>query len=185
MKNITLKIVFICLFFSISAYAYEASDVNIKWTGFKTELKKGVPGTFDKINLDINSNDDFKKFLQSAKVYIDTESLNSNVKTRDNNIISTLFHLEGAKMIYVTVNKVNGDMSSGKLLLEIIMNKVSQVVSMDYKVKEQKVIANGTIDILDFSMNDSFKAFATKCSKLHAGKTWTQVDIYFELPFTK
>ena len=180
-----LKSLLITAMLSVCMFAYDAVKVDVKWTGFKTVAKKGVPGTFDTVNLSIQKNDDFHTFLRSAKVTIDTASLNSNSKVRDNNITSTLFAAAGAQKITAMVKESKGDMSMGILDVEITMNEVSNIVKMNYSVKNNTLTANGMIDVLNFSMKEGFTAFATKCATLHAGKSWTNVNISFELPFTK
>lgn len=185
MKNIILKPLLVSLLLTLSAFAYEASTINVNWIGYKTQAKAGVPGTFDSVKLDIQKSDDFKTFLNSAKVSIDSSSLNSKMKFRDTNIVTTLFKLSSAKEISAVVKKVNGDISKGSLDVEIMMNKNTKTIPMNYTVEANKLTATGSIDILDFAMNDSFAAFAAKCKPFHAGKTWTEVTVSFELPFTK
>lgn len=184
LKNVTRSILISSLL-SVGAFAYEASNVNVNWTGYKTEGKAAVSGTFDKVNLEIAKDDNFSKFLSSAKVSIDPYTINTKMKFRDNNISSTLFKIANVNEIKANVKKVMGDEAKGKLDVEINMNGVSKIVPMNYTVEASAIKAEGVIDILNFSMNESFAAFAAKCKPFHAGKTWSEVTVSFNLPFKK
>jgi len=63
------------------------------------------------------------------------------------------------------------------------MNEVTKTVPMKYEIKDKKVVASGVIDILNFSMSESFAKFAKECFDLHNGKSFSEVTISFELPF--
>lgn len=183
MKNMIIKSLLVGSLLSTSAFAYEASSVNVNWIGFKTEKKVGVPGTFKKVDLSITKNDDFNKFLNSASVTIDALSLDSKMPFRDKNITSTLFQLVNVTQIKANVIKATGDDKMGSLDVEIDMNNTKKVIPMKYKVEGGVVKATGSLEILDFAMKDSFAAFAAKCKAFHANKTWSEVTISFDLPF--
>jgi len=184
MKNVILKSLLIGSLLSIKALAYEASQVTVKFVGYKSKAKTGVDGKFDKVKLDIVKHDNFKTFLTSSKVTIDSSSVNTNIKFRDTNINTTLFKPASLKEITAMIKKVNGDMAKGTLDVEIIMNKVSKTISMPYTNDNNTLRAKGSIDVLDFAMNNSYAAFAAKCKPFHAGKSWSDVAISFELPYT-
>ena len=74
---------------------------------------------------------------------------------------------------------------NGTVDVEINMNNTKKIVPMSYISTAGVLTANGVIDVLDFAMNESFAAFAKKCKPFHAGKTWTNVDISFNLIYTK
>jgi len=185
MKNLIVKSFLVGMLLNVSAFAYEATKVDVEWIGFKTNSKVGVTGTFNHVDLQIKSSANFNEFINSAKVKIDTSSLNSKMKFRDTNIISTLFNLSSTKEIIATVKKVNGSMKSGELEVEIVMNNNAKTILMKYDVKENNLIAKGSIDILDFSMHKSFNAFSAICKPFHEGKTWSEVSVSFDLFFTK
>jgi polyisoprenoid-binding protein YceI len=181
MKKILLSSV-IALGLSINLSAYEVNgDLGVKWTGFKTEKKAPVSGTFKDIKLNIEKNDDLSKFLTSAKVEIKTASFDSKNPFRDKNITSTLFSLASSETIKGSVKSV--DVENKKLILNVTMNEVSKEVSMAYDIKDSKIVANGTIEILDFAMKDSFMAFAKKCAGFHGNKSFSDVNIEFTIPY--
>ena len=69
------------------------------------------------------------------------------------------------------------------LILNVTMNEVTNPVRMDYTIENGKIVASGGIDILDFSMQKSYLAFAKKCADLHENKSFSEVDIEFTIPY--
>lgn len=74
-------------------------------------------------------------------------------------------------------------MKKKKLVLDITMNQVTKQVPMMYEIASDKIIAKGTIDILDYNMENSFMAFAKKCATFHENKSFSDVDIEFTIPY--
>ncbi|RXJ99077.1 hypothetical protein CRU98_06865 [Arcobacter sp. CECT 8986] len=180
--KIKLLIGVFCLFSFISLNAYELNgDLKVQWTGYKTEDKVGVSGSFKDIKLDIKKSDDFVEFLKSANVEINTLTLDSGLEVRNKSMISTLFSLKSSQKIKATISEVDED--SHTLTMKLTMNEVTKDVSMRYMIKDRKFRAKGEIDILDYNMNDSFAKFAKECFDLHKGKTFSEVTVAFELPF--
>ncbi|MGB5918033.1 YceI family protein [Arcobacter sp.] len=165
-----------------SLNAYELNgNLAVKWTGFKTEKKVPVSGTFNEIKADIKSSDNLSTFLKSSMVIIQTSSLESKNPVRNENIISTLFSLVTAKEIKGTITKVNE--SKKELTLKITMNEVAQSIPMKYEMANGNIVAKGNIDILDFEMKNSFMAFSKKCAAFHQNKSFSKVDIEFTIPY--
>lgn len=181
MKKILLSSILV-LGLSISLNAYEVNgDLGVKWTGFKTEKKAPVSGTFKDINLSIEKNDDLSKFLTSAKVEIKTASFDSKNPFRDKNITSTLFSLATSEAIIGSITSV--DLENKKLVLNVTMNQVSKEVAMSYDIKDSQIVAKGSIEILDFDMKNPFMAFAKKCAGFHGNKSFSDVDVEFTIPY--
>lgn len=172
----------LALSLAIGLNAYEINgQLGVKWTGFKTEKKAPVSGTFKDIALDITKSDDLTMFLKSAKVKIETISFDSKNPFRDNNITSTLFSLATSKYITGSISSVNIDKKI--LMLDITMNEVKKTIPMKYTMSEGKIVAMGTIEILDFGMKNSFIEFAKKCAGFHQNKSFSDVNIEFTLPY--
>lgn len=170
------------LFTFVSANAYELNgDLKVKWTGYKTEKKVPVSGTFNEIKLEILKNENFGDFLKSAKVKINTLTFDSGLEVRNKSIISTLFSLKSSEEIRGIITKVNT--SNKTLVLNLTMNDVKKDVVLNYELENGNIVAKGLIDILDYSMNESFAKFAKECFDLHAGKSYSEVNIEFTLPF--
>ena len=170
------------LFAFVTANAYEVNgDLEVKWTGYKTEKKVPVSGTFNEIKLDISKNENFEDFLKSAKVKINTLTFDSGLEVRNKSIITTLFSLKSSEEIRGVIKNVNT--SSKTLILNLTMNEVKKDVFLSYEVKNGMLIAKGLIDILDYSLDESFAKFAKECFILHQGKSYSEVNIEFVLPF--
>lgn len=181
MKNIFIAPL-LSIFLISNLYAYELNGgLDIKWTGFKTEKKAPVSGTFNDIKIDIKSSYNLSDFLKSSNVIIKANSLESKNPERNNNITSTLFALASAEFIEGNISDVNEEEKS--LILNVTMNEVTNPVRMDYIIENGKIIATGGIDILDFSMQKSYMAFEKKCAELHENKSFSDVDIEFTIPY--
>ncbi len=170
------------LFAFVWVNAYELNgDLKVKWTGYKTEKKVPVSGTFNEIKLNIMKNDNLEDFLTSADVKINTLSFDSGLDVRNKSIVSTLFSLKSSEEIRASIVEV--DINKKTLVLHLTMNEVSKDISLTYKLEDGNIIAKGLIDILDYSMSESFAKFAKECFDLHAGKSYSEVNIEFTLPF--
>jgi polyisoprenoid-binding protein YceI len=181
MKKILLSAVLACTLASnLSAYELNG-DLGIKWTGFKTEKKAAVSGTFNDIKLDIKSSENLSTFLKSSNVKIKTNSLESKNPARNKNITSTLFQLATSKEIIGNIKDVNEMKKT--LTLDVTMNEVTKAIPMMYEITNRKIIAKGTIEILDFDMKNPFMAFAKKCAALHQNKSYSDVNIEFTIPY--
>jgi len=181
MKKVLLSSV-LALGLITSLNAYELNgDLKVKWTGFKTEKKAPVSGSFKDIQLNISKSDDLSKFLKSAKVQITTASFDSKNPFRDNNITSTLFSLATSKYIKGSISSV--DTAKNELILDVTMNEVTKQVPMKYKVEKGNITAMGSIDILDYDMKNPYMTFAKKCASFHQNKSFSDVNIEFTIPY--
>ncbi len=181
MKKILLaSILSVGLISSLSAYELNG-DLGVKWTGFKTEKKAPVSGTFNDIKLDIKSSDNLSTFLKSSMVTIVSDSLESKNPARNLNMTSTLFSLATSKTIKGSISDVNEMKKS--LTLNVTMNEVTNKVPMMYEIADGKIVAKGTIDILNYDMKSSFMAFARKCGAFHQNKSFSDVGIEFTIPY--
>ena len=179
-RKLSLSILSLCLSSILSAYEING-DLGVKWTGFKTEKKVPVSGTFNEIKLDIKSSESLSEFLNSAKVKINSLSLESKNEGRDKSMTSTLFSLATAKEIKGAITKVNE--AEKTLLVDITMNEVTKEVPMTYEIVEGNIVAKGAIEILDYKLEGSFLAFAKECAALHENKSFSDVNIEFTIPF--
>ncbi len=108
----------------------------------------------------ISKNDDFKDFLKSAKVKINTLSFDSGLEVRNVSIITTLFSLKSSEEIKGFIVKVDSDKKT--LILNLSMNEVVKEVPMTYTIENGNIIASGVIDVLDYSLSESFAKFAKR-----------------------
>jgi len=162
--------------------AYELNgDLAVKWTGYKTEKKVPVSGTFNTIKFDIKSSDNLSTFLKSSIVTIESSSLESKNPARNLNMTSTLFSIATSKVIEGNISDVNEMKKS--LTLNVSMNEITKAIPMMYEINDGKIVAKGSIDILNFGMKNSFMAFAKKCAAFHQNKSFSEVGIEFTIPY--
>jgi hypothetical protein len=79
----------------------------------------------------------------------------------------TLLYTSG-KVLKVTDKKVN---------VAITLNNKTIEVPLNYTFENNQLVAKGTIDVFDFSLNDQLKKLNKACFALHEGKTWNDVNI--------
>jgi len=173
------KIILAMLFLAASLSALEIQSTTVKFTAFKTYAKKGVSGVFDKVKVQSKQANDIKSLLSNAVANISTASVNSGNKGRDIKLVSKFFNVQNVKNIQVKITNV----TKSSLIATISMNSKTLNIPMSYSVKNHMINAKGTIDLADFGMIPSLKAINKACYKLHQGKTWQDVDIYFAIAY--
>lgn len=101
-------------------------------------------------------------------------------KVRDTNIKNSFFKLfeKDAGKIDVKVVKVD----AASMDLEFKMNGVTKVIPFAYKVEGDTIKAKGKMEILDFGVNKAWTQFSAICKGFHQGKSWSEIDINFEVP---
>ncbi len=164
-----------------SAFAYEAHNIEVEFTAFKTYLKKGVKGKFEKVTLHSQKADSLEAMLLNTAVTIDTKSINSGNKARDAKLVNKFFLVQNNGSIEAKIVKVDPK----TLTIALTLNGITKNVPLKYEVEHDEVEAKGVIDLGDFDMLPSLRSINKACYALHQGKTWQDVDIEFELTFDK
>jgi len=183
-ENTMKKIILILLALATVAFAgecrYQAQQINVGWEAYKTPLKIGVGGTFDKVAIKAADTSSKKSFLQTSTLTIDTASINSKNRGRDAKLVKYFFAVQGVKNITAKVVAV-----SDKIInIDITMNGITKTVPMKLNATD-KVEAQGYIDLADFNMLASLAGINKACFSKHKGKTWQDVAIKFELEIHK
>ena len=86
------------------------------------------------------------------------------------------------KVIDATVVSVDGKEKTGNVTVAITMNGVTRNVPMRYSATESEIVAEGYVDLADFSALAAVASINKACYELHQGKTWQDVAIRFTLP---
>ncbi len=179
MKQI-VKIATVCSLVATLGLAYTVDgELDLQYKGFKTDKKIGVSGTFKDVKLNSKDDVDFAEFAKSLSVKIDGNKVDTQNLMRDKNV-AILFSKEAS--ITAKIVGVDGDEKQGIFSVDITMGGITQNTNFDYTSDGKIIDAKGKIDILDFGMQETFDAFAKKCSAFHAKKTWSDVEISFKLP---
>ncbi|ABE50458.1 YceI family protein [Methylobacillus flagellatus] len=153
------------------------------------------------------SKNTFKKYevasstgkLEGATINIDSTSLDTSADLnngeggkwdagipmiRNMNVVSGLFkNFANPGKISAKIDKIEGE----TLQLAVTMNDVTKVIPMKVTEKGSNFHAKGTLDIIkDFNGSKAFAKFEKVCTQaFHKGKSWSDVDIEFEVPVKK
>jgi len=151
--------------------AAECSLQSLTWTAYKTPLKLGVKGTFDKIAFI-----EGKNCLEGARVIINKHSVDTKNPGRDKTLDEFFFSkLKGD--IKAKIEKV-GDKT---LDVAITLNGVTKKIPFTYTKKGGIIEAKGVIDIFDFSGSEALASIAKACFDKHQGKTWNDITLTFTI----
>lgn len=174
------KILLTVLVLSTAAFAdctYSSKSSKVTWNAFKTYEKIGVGGTFNKTVFTPKTAQSIETLLTSSQILIETASVNSANAGRDATLLASFFKVQNTHTIEAKIISAK----EGKALVEISMNSVTKIIPMNYRVESEKIIGKGTIDLGDFTMLPSLSVINKACYDLHAGKTWQDVEIGFEI----
>ncbi len=150
----------------------------MQWTAYKTPEKIGVSGTFNTIELTgTKDSGKIEEDLKGAAFKIVTSTVNSKDPIRDGKLAESFFKLMAGDITGKFV-----DFKDGKATVEITMNGVTKQKEFAYTVTGETLSFNGTVDIIaDFSAEKAFNTLHELCKDLHAGKTFTEVDVKGEI----
>ncbi|MGP1506621.1 MAG: YceI family protein [Campylobacter sp.] len=179
----------ICPLIAVSAFALDIDETGAKVTfaGYKLQSKVAVPGSFPGTKFKFaKTSGSVSEILTNTTAQIDLNSLDTTKNpVRDKHIKEFLFDHFSTKESSGKIVSVNGDDTKGELKVAINFNNKEQEVPMTYEVKDGKIVATGTIMLeSDFDAKDAFEKFRSEkiIVGLHAGKTWDEVMIGFEIP---
>ena len=156
---------------------WRVKDVQVEWEAFKTPLKIGVEGSFGTVKLSAMPDKSVDGLLEGAKVVIETDSVDSKNRGRDAKLVKFFFQIQGVGTITAEIKSVRKELVD----VEITMNGVTRVVPMKLERDDDKVEAEGVIDLADFDMLPSLESLNKACYDPHQGKTWQDVELSFEL----
>ena len=162
-----------------AAFGYEATGIDVEFKAFKTPLKIGVKGGFDKIALHSKPANHLNDMLLNTSVTIDTTSVDSKNPGRDKKLVHNFFEVQGVQSIQAKIVKVDTKV----LTVAITMNGKTLNVPMKYENEHNEIEAKGVIDLADFGMLPSLQSINKACYAKHQGKTWQDVDLEFELKY--
>ncbi|MBU1658235.1 YceI family protein [bacterium] len=161
--------------------------VTVSFKAYKTAAKAGVGGVFENVKYTAfaPSGKNFREIFVGSSVNIDTSSVNSNNKGRDDTLVKFFFEKMSSKNIsakitdYLPNKREKSKPKTGVFMVDISMNGVTKNISMQYSFDGGIMQAEGVIDILDFSAGKALSSINEACYDLHEGKTWSDVTIGF------
>ncbi|RXK12159.1 hypothetical protein CP965_10290 [Halarcobacter mediterraneus] len=104
----------------------------------------------------------------------------SMAKVRNMNTVNNFFKgfEKDIGKINVKIIKVAAD----SMDVEFKMNGETKVIPFSYKTEGDTIKASGKLDVLAFNTNKAWTRFAAVCSAFHKGKSWNEIDVFFEVP---
>jgi hydrogenase maturation factor len=166
-KDSFMKFILLLLFSFSYLFSFETQ---VFWTAFKTYQKIGVSGTFDEVK---TVGDKF----ENLKVKINTNSINSGNSGRDFTLVHAFWKVQKVDEISAEILKVEKKSVS----VQIEMNGIQKIIKMDLEEDKNKISAKGVIELSDFEMLQSLHTINSTCYELHDGKTWSDIEIGFEI----
>lgn len=150
----------------------------LEWTAYKTPEKIGVSGTFNDIELSgAKDSGNIEEDIKDATFKVVTSTVNSKDQSRDEKLYTGFFKLMAGDITGKFI-----DFKDGKAPIEITMNGVAKQKEFTYTIIGNTIVLKGSIDIIaDFDGTKAFNSIHELCKELHAGKTFTEVDINVEI----
>ncbi len=183
--------IFVLLLFSLLLIAQQCHfetdrALQVQWIAYKAPAKFSVKGTFLGVSSNFEDNaTSIAKFLNKRRVYIQTRMVDTGISERDVKLVQFFFNLFEGQKIQADVVSVEGNNTKGTLLVDIFMNGKAKKIPMRYHYDEEKLVAQGTIDLADFNAMAGLRSITISCYDMHQGKTWQDVAISFSLNVKK
>jgi len=168
--------------FSFTAFGAPDKSYIVTKNTFKKYQLASATGKLEGATIDIDSTSlDTSNDLNNGKGGTWDPAL-ANI--RNMNVVTGLFkNFATPGKITAKIEKIQGN----DLQLAVTMNDVTKVIPMKITEKNGHLQAKGTLDIIkDFNGGSAFEKFGRICTQaFHQGKTWTDVDIEFEVDAKK
>ncbi len=168
-------------------YTFNPENTTVGWTAFKYTEKTAVKGVFDKFELKSSkSGDDLEKLCAALSLSIPVESVNSANEERDGKLRAQFFGNMNGDMIDARVTKFD---KNGNGEIELTMNGVTRTEKAEMKLEDNATFTiHATFDMMDYKLDESYKALSEICHDLHIGKDgkaklWTEMEIDFTTSF--
>lgn len=180
MKKISLAF---ALFLSFCFGAtLDTAQTQMYWEAYKLADKTAVKGSFADVKYKFGKKNGVSGKLLGATATIDLKKIVTGNPVSENNLTLGFFQKFNEQNIKVKLEQVMEGENQGTILAKVTMNKKSQLVPMQYKIENGKLVAKGVIDILSFNLSEAFESLSKLCNELHDGHTWSQVEIGFAIP---
>ena len=151
-------------------YTYNDSTTTFGWKAYKTNEKIGVGGTFDDIQVTASTRSSMLETLNSISFIIQTQSVNSNNEERDIKLFNFFFNkMIGTDKISGRVKSIAGSDASGNATFEIIMNEMTQDVTLAYTTVDEILNFSGDLNMDNFNGQEAVKILNKECEALHTG----------------
>jgi hypothetical protein len=164
----------------VAQFNVSEAGSSMEWTAYKTSDKVPVKGTFKEIRVvSSNGGDNAAGALSDLGFEIPVRSIFTNDSIRDGKLQKFFFAVMENSMTLKGKFNVETE-TSGKL--EISMNGLSKTLPFDYKVEQDTIHVNATMDLNDWGAQAALESLNEACKVLHTGsdgvsKTWNDVAL--------
>lgn len=164
-------------------YTVKGNMPFIKWTAYKFTNRTGVSGSFDNVTYKLSTKKGtVKQLLEYATFKIETESVNSNLKLRDDRIYTYFFSKIGAKTITGDFLKIND--KGGQI--NIVIGNNSHSVPFTFNISSDKIKIHTSLNLTLWKASSGITALNEICKDVHTGadgvsKLWTDVKVTIEI----
>ena len=170
-------------------YSFSDSTIKLFWAGYKTTEKLKVLGSFQEIKTN-HSDQKFSsidELVNGITFSINSKSSESGDPIRDANLRDYFFN-------YLTDNfQINGNVSEYNndfLLANIDVLGVDRQVKFTHSIVNNVLKLRALISLDEMGAYKAYNSISTKCYDLHKGadgisKTWDEVNVILDIPFTK
>ena len=158
-----------------------ALPTKVEFAGYKFLTKTKVGGTFTDVKVTHDEKaTNLESLLRSLKVQIATSSLETNNKSRNKNILTTLFATKGSKYVVAKTKTVN--LKNDYIVMSVTIEKITKDIVFQYTKIKDSLIFSSSIDLVAFGLGQQFADFAAKCAGFHTDengihKTWSSIDV--------
>lgn len=160
----------------------DTSKIEAYWTGYKFANKTSVKGSFKDIKFKFAKGSGISGILTGSTATIDPNKVYTGNPASEKNLTLSFFQKFIGKDIKVKIEKIIEGENGGTVLAKVTMNKKTQLIPMQYEIKNNKFLAKGVLDLFAFKLDEAYKSISEACKTFHKGLTWSQVEIGFMIP---
>ena len=171
-------------------YSVDPKNVEFKWIAYKTSDKIPVPGTFDKIEINVAQGVDIPSLLLTTSFKIDGTTINSGNPERDEKLRKFFVANWSDSLISGTIETVTGNNKEGQGKFKLEWNGLVNNLSFTYIVNNDTIQIISEISMKDWNAGDAAKALNEACKNVHIGSDgksvlWDIVMIRIKAPLQK
>jgi hypothetical protein len=177
---------------SKTMYQIDSESVTLKWTAYKTTDKIGVGGEFGKINVkDVSLSDSPEGVIDAVSFSVPVSSLFTGNTDRDWKLVNLFFGvMDQTEFIKGTFHALEGDASSGKGVMDLVMNGKTADLPYGYTIERDSMFISAKMNVLEWNGQEAMDSLNLACYDLHKGadgvsKTWSEVDIKASVAIVK
>jgi len=169
-------------------YQLDNQSLNFIWTAYKFTEKKGVPGTFDDITLDVKTAaQSLDELITSINFTINTSSINSKDPARDVKVSHFFFGtMANTDEITGSIKSVSG----ADAVIALTLNDLTLDIPGNLSFSGDTIKLSATVDFKAYGAEAALAKLNEVCNVEHTGEDgksvfWDVVDINVLAVFSK